>query len=140
MVSCTSEECIAARRRVQSIRNELIRICEILKVLFQSRDSTSVLVGVFGGIAAATAAAAAAAATIPVIGQLAALVILIFAGIFFILSAFFTARLEAINNQIQQVESEFDATVKNFQDAVSSVIENCPDECWGDLSLPSCDF
>jgi len=149
LLSCSSSGCISAQAKVVAARNDIIGTCGSISDL-NSRASallgiaaglfaTAVtiiggLVGTFGiaaTVAVLVGATVASGGLLLVIGVWLAVALIIAA---LAILAAYIALLIAVAYQQGQLSGKRDT----FNAAVKAVVANCPNTCWGDLTMPSC--
>jgi hypothetical protein len=133
-LSCDSIECAQALKRLQTARNKILNLCGQLAQLRASAASFNMLMLTMLGISAALVTAS----QIPIIGLFLAAALLIAAALAFLAAVYFATRSALINGQISNLEDELAAARNDFDNAVSEVMANCPQECWGVLDQPTC--
>jgi hypothetical protein len=138
MATCDSLECVQAQIRLQEAKNLILSLCDQIEQLRASAASFDALFKQFMNITTTMMILAAAVAAIPVLGLLWAAAFLILALLAVTTAVYFASKSAVINGQIRDLEKELVDARNAFTSAAAEVMANCPQECWGDLSQPTC--
>lgn len=138
---CSSEKCVTAQRNLILGSDSISRKCTLVK---QKEANRNVAAGVAAGAAAVAAAAltvavtASATAVIPFFGWLVTTTAWAAFGIAALVSAIATGALVAAQSQVDDAYRQLTNAQDNFANISNDVMTNCPPQCWGDLTMPSC--
>ena len=145
-LDCLSTACQAAQAEKVMRTNDFILKCgEIAAADARASALLAVVMSIFGAIGAILGAVITAVggvtAALAIFAALPGILKLIIVGIFVTLvaTALFFLTLYAIAKiQVAILEGNLNGLRLAFLSAVNKIMQSCPTNCWGDLTLPKC--
>ncbi|MGD1701809.1 hypothetical protein [Dapis sp. BLCC M229] len=137
--NANNQACIEQNTAVNSLRNEILRLCDEASNLRGQRDAAAAAGVAFGVAAAAAFGAAAAIAGIPFVGQLLVWVVIGVAIALLVAALAAAASALAFEIALNDKLGEVNEAQRRFQDAASQLSTVCcPEYITADTESPTC--
>jgi len=138
---CSSQTCVDAQTSLQDAKYQAVESCTIVGQRTGTRNAWAITDATLVAAAAACltiALTASALAVIPFFGWLVVSAAWVAFAIAAAASAIASAALIAAQLNLDQANRDFVKAQLDFKGASDAVMQNCPSQCWGDLTMPTC--
>ena len=138
---CNSQTCTDSQISLQDAKYKAVASCTVVGQREGTRNAWAITAATLATAAAACltiAVTASATAVIPFFGWLVVSAAWIAFGIAALASSIASGTLIGAQLELDQANRDFVQAQLDFKASADAVMHDCPSQCWGDLTMPTC--